>query len=180
MKNFRLIQGGIDVEPFQQEIASVPNAWNLNSGRKDKIAVQREADAIPIRGLRKSKINGRKNCDVHESRFTHTSKQFPKIRELLTSLAEQLGSELSRARVVRLPSGGKVYPHIDRGEYYRLRDRYHLVFKTEPGNTLTCEDEELHMKVGELWWFDNKKEHSAQNTSDEDRVHFIFDLLKRD
>jgi len=161
------------------EIASVPDAWGLNAGRKQKIAVQRDVDAIPIRGLRKSKIAGRDKWDVHESRFTNISRNFPKIRALLTSLAEELNGELSRARIVRLPPGGKVYPHIDRGEYYRQRDRYHLVFVTAPGNLLTCEDESVHMKTGELWWFENKREHSAENASDVDRIHFIFDLLKR-
>lgn len=179
MKNFQLIRDSIDVDPYLQEIAAVPNAWDLNSGRKTKIKVQREADAIPIRGMRKSMANGRKPRDVHESRFTNTSKNFPKIRELLTSIADELDSELSRARIVKLPPGGKVYAHIDRGEYYRERDRYHLVFQTAPGNTLTCADEELHMRVGELWWFDNKKDHAAENASTEDRIHFIFDLLKR-
>jgi len=86
---------------------------------------------------------------------------------------------LSRAKVVRLPAGAKVYPHIDRGEYYRIRDRYHLVFQTAPGNLLRCDDEEVHMKRGELWWFDNKKMHSAINASERDRIHFIFDLLAR-
>ncbi len=36
------------------------------------------------------------------------------------------------------------------------------------------------MQTGELWWFDNKQMHEARNDSDEDRIHFIFDLLPRD
>lgn len=179
MEHFKLIRAGIDVAPYLAEIASVEGAWELNAGRKTKIKVQREADAIPIRGMQKSMAKGRAPRDVHETRFTNTSEQFPKIRELLTSIAAELDSELSRARVVKLPSGGKVYPHVDRGEYYRARDRYHLVFKTAPGNTLSCGDETLHMREGELWWFDNQQEHAAENASNEDRIHFIFDLKKR-
>lgn len=179
MHRFKLIRDSIDVQPYLDEIASVPNAWDLNSGCKDKIKVQREADAIPIRGMRKSRAMGRSPRDVHESRFTNTSKKFPKIKELLASIADDLDSELSRAKVVKLPPGAKVYAHIDRGEYYRERDRYHLVLQTSEGNTLSCAEETLHMRVGELWWFDNKKEHAAQNASEEDRIHFIFDLKKR-
>ncbi|MEL6920992.1 MAG: aspartyl/asparaginyl beta-hydroxylase domain-containing protein [Pseudomonadota bacterium] len=38
-------------------------------------------------------------------------------------------------------------------------------------------DEEVRMKTGELWWFDNKAEHEAMNDSETDRIHLIFDLL---
>jgi len=179
MKHFRLIRDRIDVAPYLAEIASVEGAWELNLGRKNKIKVQREADAIPIRGMQKSMAKGREARESHESRFTNTSEHSPKIRELLCAIAAELDSELSRARVVKLPPGGKVYPHIDRGEYYRARDRYHLVFKTSPGNTLSCGGETLHMREGELWWFDNQQEHAAENASQEDRIHFIFDLKKR-
>ena len=179
MRYFKLIEKEYPVTPLLEEIASVENAWALNEGRQSKIKVQREAVSIPIRGLRKSKIAGRKKWDVHESRFTTISKQFPRIRSCLESLAQCLDGELSRAKVVRLEPGHRVYPHVDRGEYYRIRDRYHLVLKSEPGNYLKAGDERNWMKPGELWWFDNKATHEAENASNGSRIHFIFDLLPR-
>jgi len=177
LKNFKLISSGHPISTFLREIESVENAWSLNQGRQSKIKVQREAQAIPIRGMVKSKIAGRKNWDVHESRFTTISKQFPIIRTYLQGLATSLNGELSRAKVVRLKPGHKVYPHIDRGEYYKMRNRYHLVFDTQKGNILKCGDEECWLQPGELWWFDNKKMHEAWNKSNAPRIHFIFDLL---
>ncbi|WP_158586656.1 aspartyl/asparaginyl beta-hydroxylase domain-containing protein [Henriciella mobilis] len=177
MQNFRLIEEQVSVSHLLAEINAVENAWDLNQGRQSKIKVQREAQAIPIRGLRKSKIAGRKRWDVHESRYTNISRNFPKIRSCLVDLASKLNGELSRAKVAKLTPGARVYPHIDRGEYYRVRDRYHLVFDSEPGNVLRAGDEELWMKPGELWWFDNKAVHAAENASASDRIHFIFDLL---
>jgi len=177
LKNFKLISSNHPVSTFLGEIESVDNAWSLNQGRQSKIKVQREAQAIPIRGMVKSKIAGRKNWDVHESRFTTISKQFPIIRTYLQELASSLNGELSRAKIVRLNPGHKVYPHIDRGEYYKMRNRYHLVFYNEEGNILKCGDEECWLRPGELWWFDNKKVHEAWNESRSPRIHFIFDLL---
>ena len=58
MKCFRRVKKGVDVEPFLSEIASIARAWDRNTGRQDKIAVQREAEAIALRGLVKSKIAG--------------------------------------------------------------------------------------------------------------------------
>ncbi len=179
MKYFKLIDDKVDPAPFLDEIASVPDAWALSTGRQDKIAVQREALAIPLRGLKKSAINGRARRDVHETRWTTGSKRFPFIRAYLEEIADRLDALPSRAKVVCLPAGKRVYPHIDRGEYYRVRNRYHLVLKSSAGSWLKTEDEEVRMKEGELWWFDNDRMHEAFNDGDQDRIHMIFDLLPR-
>ena len=179
MQYFKRVRSGIDPRPFLDEIASVNGAWEATTGRQDKIAVQREALAIPLRGLRKSAIGERKRRDVHESRWTTASKAYPVARAFLEEIATALDSELSRAKIVCLPAGRRVYSHIDRGEYYRLRNRYHLVLKSTHGSWLKAADEETRMGEGELWWFDNDQYHEAFNDGDEDRIHAIFDLLPR-
>ena len=180
MKYFKCITDQIDPGPFLAEIASVDGAWAGATGRQDKIAVQREALAIPIRGLRKSMQFGRKRCDVQESRWTSGSIRFPKTRAFLEETAVRLGCDLGRAKIVCLPAGRKVYPHIDRGAYYRLHGRYHLVLKSALDSWLKAGDEEVRMQEGALWWFDNDQIHEAENDGSEDRIHLIFDLLPVD
>ncbi|MFW5654286.1 MAG: aspartyl/asparaginyl beta-hydroxylase domain-containing protein [Roseicyclus sp.] len=177
MKYFRKIRTDVAVEPFLTEIAGVSDAWAQATGRQDKIAVQREALAIPLRGLRKSMILGRARRDVHESRWTSGSADFPVARAFLEGVAAELDADLGRAKIVCLPAGRRVYPHVDRGEYYRLRGRYHFVLKSSAGSWLKAADEEVRMAEGELWWFDNDQMHEAFNDGDEDRIHIIFDLL---
>lgn len=179
MRYFQLVREGIDPDPLLAEIAAVDNAFAAYRGRQEKIAVQREALAIPLRGIKASAVGDRKRRDVHESRWTTGSRHYPLARAFLEQTAQALGSELSRAKIVCLPPGHKVYPHVDRGEYYRLRNRYHLVLKSS-GSWMRAGDEEVRMRAGELWWFDNDQEHEACNDGDSDRVHLIFDLLPRE
>ena len=73
--------------------------------------------------------------------------------------------------------GMRVFPHIDVGAYYRIRDRFHLVLKSPAGSPLTAERETVVMREGELWVFDNKVTHEAANRSEDLRVHLIFDVL---
>ncbi|WP_420346413.1 aspartyl/asparaginyl beta-hydroxylase domain-containing protein [Pelagibius sp.] len=177
MKHFRCLISDIDPAPLLAEIAAVEGAWDVSTGRQDKIQVQREALAIPLRGLRKSAIGERKRRDVHESRWTTGSKRYPLARRFLKDIARQEDSLLSRAKIVCLPAGRRVYPHIDRGDYYKVRNRYHLVLRSAKGSWLKAGDEEVRMQEGELWWFDNKQVHEAFNDGDQDRIHMIFDLL---
>lgn len=177
MKYFKCLKSGVNPGPYLDEIASVDGAWDLSTGRQDKIQVQREAQAIPIRGLRKSAIGNRKRSDVHESRWTTGSAKFPIIRAFLNDFAAEQDAILGRAKVVCLSAGKRVYPHIDRGEYYRVRNRYHLVLRSAAGSWLKAGDEEVRMQEGELWWFENDQMHEAYNDGDEDRIHVIFDML---
>lgn len=177
MKYFKRILENVATEPLLTEIASVSDAWAQATGRQDKIAVQREALAIPLRGLRKSMLYGRKRRDVHESRWTSGAASFPLACGFITEVATLLDADLSRAKIVCLPAGRRVYPHIDQGEYYRFRGRYHLVLKSSAGSWLKAGDEDVRMREGELWWFDNDQMHEAHNDGDEDRIHIIFDLL---
>ena len=177
MQYFERIKTGVDVGVILDEIHSVTGAWDLSIGRQTKIDVQREAESIPIRGLVKSKIGGRRRCDVHESRYTTTGRDFPVTCAFLESFATECDGHLSRAKLVRLKPGHKVYPHIDRGGYYQVRDRFHLILQSLSGSYLRSGDEDVRMREGELWWFDNKQIHEAFNDGNEDRIHFIFDLL---
>ncbi|MEE4279174.1 MAG: aspartyl/asparaginyl beta-hydroxylase domain-containing protein [Halieaceae bacterium] len=177
MKYFKRIRSDVPVQPLLESVFTVDEAWNLQTGRQEKVRVQREAQAIPLRGLRKSCQLGRARRDVHESRWTTGSKQFPVLCHMLQSIAEDLDADLGRAKLVLLPAGRRVYPHIDRGRYYQLHDRYHLVLRSSQGSWLRAGDEEVRMQEGELWWFDNRQIHEAHNDGSEDRIHLIFDLL---
>ena len=177
MNCFRLIRRDVDVAPFLEEIDERPEVWLEQTGRRS-IRVQAAAEAIPIRGLRKSKIAGRKRRDVHESRYTTLSRSFPYTRRFLEEFARSMEAELGRAKIVNLPPGKRVLPHVDRGEYYACRDRYHLVLDSSAA-WMRAGDEEVSMKPGELWWFDNKSIHEAWNPSARRRIHLIFDLKPR-
>lgn len=178
MKNFVLIQSNSNVQPLLEEIQRQSNPWELHTGRQNKIKVQSEARSIPLRGIVKSKIMGRKRFDVHESRFTTLSRQFPECVAFMKAFAIERDGELSRAKLVNLPPVNRVYTHIDRGDYYKIRNRYHLVISTgQDGSYLKAGDESVRMKTGELWWFNNKVPHESHNDSSQDRIHLIFDLL---
>ncbi len=177
MRYFEKLESGYEVEPILDEIYRQHSAWHLMTGRQARARVQADTQSIPLRGLRRSKIMGRRRRDVHESRPTSLSTRFPATVSTLDELANRLGGTLGRAKLALLPPGMEVQPHSDRGEYYRIRNRYHLVLRSDGGSELSAGDEQVHMQAAELWWFDNKAIHSARNRSDTARIHMIFDLL---
>lgn len=173
MKHFRKIKDGIDVEPFLIELRTFEGSWDLL--RAVRAPVQKETLNIPLRkGIDEV---GKRFEDCHRSSKTEWYACFPKLSALLERVALELRGELSRVMIVNLKPKGRVYRHLDSGEYYKIRNRYHLVLYSKGGSRMQIEDEEILFQEGELWWYDNKSHHESYNDSDTDRVHVIFDVL---
>jgi uncharacterized cupin superfamily protein len=48
--------------------------------------------------------------------------------------------------------------------------------KSGPGCNFRCGDEEVFMRPGDVWWFQNAIEHEVTNNSGDDRLHLIVDI----
>lgn len=177
LRNFRRVSFGTNVRPFVAEIAANERLWLQNTWRQDRITVQRETNTIFLRGVDARSADGLDINEVQECFTTREAADFPVLMAFLGRFAEQNDASLQRAMIVRLKPSGRVYPHVDRGSYYEFRDRYHLVLVSPGGSELSSGGERVVLQEGEVWWFDNKRVHSARNLSADWRVHAIFDLL---
>lgn len=168
----------VATQPFLVELDSAAEMWKMDTSRQRKVRCQRYTENILLRAAKKPLPAGAKNAnDVHESRVLPMAAKFPRTLGLCESVARSVGGHLGRATLVALRPESEVYPHIDTGAYYRIRDRYHLVLRSREGSLITAEDESVVMHEGELWSFNNKVRHSARNPSRERRIHLIFDVL---
>ncbi|MDB5259785.1 MAG: hypothetical protein JWN37_16, partial [Candidatus Nomurabacteria bacterium] len=105
-------------------------------------------------------------------------KHFPNTIKYLKQFAKENNCELQRVIFASLLPEGKVLPHVDRGEYFKYRDRYHLVLKSK-GSEFSSGNEKQIFQEGEMWWFANKELHSVKNLDNSERLHIIFDLLPK-
>jgi len=177
LRNFRLVRAGVNTSALVDELAANPDAWALDRRRQQNLAVQRHTESISLRSA--VRVADEDTNDAQETRLTQVAGRFPAAIAFISSVASELGAEPQRAMYVRLAPRRQVYRHTDVGEYYLVRDRYHLVIQSEDGSPLTSGHERKLLREGELWWFDNKLPHEAFNESDAWRIHLIFDLLPR-
>ncbi len=187
-KNFKLIKKNIDISIFNAELDTflkLGGPWSMV--RSKDIEVQRETKHIDIRRCvlgkpmnslpKKTLLYEASNSEHHELHFKNYP-YFTKTYAYLEKFADEAGGQLTRAIIVSLAPKSRVYPHIDWGNYYIGKDRYHIPIKTT-GSINICDGEQQIYQEGELWWFDNKKEHEAFNDNNEERVHIIFDVLPK-
>jgi aspartyl/asparaginyl beta-hydroxylase (cupin superfamily) len=174
---FRKLAGPLDVSPLLDEVSRNTELWLANQRRQQTIAVQAETNSI---FLRSGVVPPASKMPMEEAQDTVATQhwaRFPVTTDLLLEIAQEEKGTLQRVLLAQLKPKGKVYRHIDHGSYYARRDRYHLVLQSRLGSRMKCGGEEVVFHVGELWCFNNKLPHEAENPSDEWRIHLIFDLL---
>jgi len=142
MLHFTRLAEGLEIEPLLAEMDEEPDMWFADTSRQRKVRCQRNTLNIFLRAPKKPLPPGAKNAnDVHESRLTRAATRFPRALAFCEMIADEWGATLGRATLVALLPRSRVYPHIDTGAYYRIRDRLHLVLRSPGGSPLTAADE---------------------------------------
>lgn len=178
MRNFLRIASGINVTPLLLALARRPELWNQHTLRTthpqsphtqvDDIWLR--FNALPPEG-EEAKV-----VDEHESLDYPAYATLPEARQLVMGIfASVAGERLGRVLITRLPPGGHIAPHVDGGSHASYYERHHLVLQSNPDSLFRAGDEAVSMAAGELWWFDNSKEHEVFNHGKDDRIHLIID-----
>ncbi|MBB3010622.1 aspartyl/asparaginyl beta-hydroxylase domain-containing protein [Cupriavidus alkaliphilus] len=178
MRNFVKIAEGVDVVPLLVAVARQPHLWNENTLRtKHPGTAHAEVDDIL---LRFNEIpEGREKRVINDTECVNypALAALPQARPLIFGLMAKLeGERLGRCMITRLRPGGRIYPHKDMGAPATYYERFHVVLLSAPGCIFQTGEEQVHMRTGEVYWFDNTQEHQVFNNSAEDRVHLIIDI----
>ena len=179
MDNLKRIAYNLNVEPLLVALNERPELWKQNTVRQTfEGTAHHDTETIFARGPSEFTVEEYMgNVDAYDYEATHifSGTLLPLMGIVLTKLkCKQLGYIL----IVNLKAGGYIDAHIDEGAYAEHYERYHLVLSSEEGNLFTCGDDSVHMKAGELWWFNHREKHAVINKSGKDRVHIIFDVVR--
>ena len=174
MKNIKILTYDWNVTPILDQINANPEDWQMVANMAADDASKYGGDLNPpgflplTMGVVSSQIE-----DIKNSEKMKLTPLYQKYSEVMRFWYQWGFEQHSRAAFFRLKPGGKVGTHIDEGTYYLKKDRYHLalqgVYKYHVGN------EELIVKPGMFFWFDNKLSHGTEVISEDDRITLVFD-----
>jgi quercetin dioxygenase-like cupin family protein len=94
------------------------------------------------------------------------------------AFATRQDNRVARVMLVELAAGAEIAPHIDQGAYAELTERWHCALRTNRLCTMHSGGEVVHMRPGEVWWFDKHVVHHVENLGAEPRVHLIMDTWR--
>lgn len=189
MRNFQKIAEGVNVTPLLNALYRKPELWKADDflrkypqgpfGDTDTIYL-RFQDHVQVNSAEEEELykqNKLAGHDLHECPWRSEVNELPEARAHIMALMTALGgTRLGRCMINRLKPSGRIFPHADSEWHASYWDRYHLVLQSEPGNVFRCDDEQVCMRPGEIWWFENALEHEVINNSADDRIHLVMDM----
>lgn len=176
MRNFQVIATGVDTIPLLNAIMRDPALWNQNTLRTTHPeTAHAQVDDIWLRFNETedpTAVVDDTECVNYPAWWA-----LPQARDIIFNLMRRVeGERLGRVLVTRLAPGRKITPHVDGGAPATYYERFHVVLSASPGCLFRSGDETVQMRAGEVWWFDNTKEHEVVNNGVDDRVHLIIDI----
>ena len=180
MKNFRMIEQNVDVSELLEELLANPTDWDIMDtlpwNPKEIEALGETKHINPVGGWNSRGV-GNHVPKLRECHFYTRFYVFPHYPKNMAWIESRFPEgRVGRVFFIKLPPGNRVNPHYDRGDYYKVRDRHHLVLSGT--YKYTVGDEEIVAKPGDFFWFDNKKVHSSEVVGDEDRIILLIDVAK--
>ena len=176
--NFKRIAEGLDVDPLLQLLDAKPELWKeIQTRQKFTNSPHKDTETIHVRGALKMSAY---YLLWHTGSYDYPCMEYlkPALVPLMRPILEQLQvKEMGRVMIVNLKPCGHVTKHNDQGTYADHYQRFHLVLKSNQHCFQTCGNELQRFEVGDVWWFDHKKLHTADNVGDTDRIHIIFDAV---
>lgn len=177
MKHFAKLWDGEDVDALNAEIAAHPELWNEHP--------ERLGDG-PFKGTSDIWLRYRPLQELTEPvKFIEPFINFvwyPAAQVLSTvrMIAEHLmllvGAEtLGGVMITRIPAGGRVGWHHDRGSWHAetFTTKLYVPLAANPLCVNRCEHESVVMNVGEVWTFNNLVDHCVENFGNTPRMTLI-------
>lgn len=175
MENIRVIKTGINVNKILKQLEKHPEDWGMQRNIEGAQSMLDRGFPEVSAGVLQLVMGGVRTLDeyVGDTEICIPTPACKNHLEVLYFLRRNF-KDFSRCGFLSLPVGGTVGKHIDIGDYYLTRDRYHLciqgTYRYHVG------DESVVVEPGTLLWFNNKLEHGTENIGDNVRITFVFDV----
>jgi hypothetical protein len=183
LQNFSLLKTGVDVTPLLAALERKPELF-------DRITARQTTPGSPHRDTRAIFLLWCESQTI-EAAFTDIpAVVYPELTEipeaiaLIQNVLDTVGSkELGRVLIAELAPGGAIEAHADEGLVADYYERFHLPLQSDEGNWFfshlpdSSAREVVHMKQGEIWWFNHKRVHELENRSHRPRLHLIVDCV---
>ena len=175
MDNIKIIKTGINVSKILTQLKRYPEDWGNQTQVDGAQSLLDQGFPEVNAGVLQLVVGGVEKMDqyVGDTEICIPTPAIKRHTEVVRFMQRNF-KKFSRCGFLSLPVGGIVGVHIDLGNYYLTRDRYHLAIQGK--YEYTVGGETVLVEPGTLLWFNNKLEHAAKNVGDCVRITFVIDV----
>jgi hypothetical protein len=174
--NYQFDKLPIDLSSIIEEVKSFDKEWELDTSRQDKLATHKDTKMFQLRFMSY-------NWEIGEGNNSYDVNYFKNIKcnEDLKSIYNYLENiykgKVVRTEIIQMNKKSFIKPHVDGGVMLQVGRRIHIPLITNSKVVFEVFGEKKYLKVGNWYEINNIIPHSVTNDSDQDRIHFIIDLM---
>jgi hypothetical protein len=180
VRHFQLLAHNVDVLPVVIDLYRQPALWNTHSERTHADGYFAGTDDIWVRFRDPSELTTREAfAEPFTPMFYPAWHALPHLRPIVFDLMRRVEAvHLGGILITRVPGGGEVAPHDDRGRWHPefFATKAYLPLATNDRCYSTCGNERVTMALGSVWLFDNLVTHSTVNEGETDRITLIVSM----
>lgn len=175
MQNFAKIAAGLNVLPIQMALLRNQHLFGQITDRAASYVHSQMTDIwVRYNDYKNMKGDPVAFNEEHDSVWYPAYYALPELRPLIFWLMAHVeGERLGAVLITRIPPGGKIAPHIDKGWHAEYYEKYFIPIQNDPGAIFGFEDGVIAPDLGDVYWFRNDNLHWVENNSSRDRIALI-------
>lgn len=180
MKYCERIAEGIDVAHGLAQLAAHPELWNVDNERTTlPNSPHAQASDLWLRSRPRREIDSLKRFgEPHFPEWYPAWDTLTALHPIVFDLArDRQATSLGFCMLSRIPAGGTVLPHSDKGWHAdHFACKTYIILKANEGCVNKFPGEEVRMRAGEIWLFENRVLHAVENNGDDDRIAAVVTM----
>lgn len=169
---FARIAGGLNVLPLQLALLRQPELF----GEHDQRGYPEDSPhrAMSDIWVRYAPLEKAAEPGPHDSVWYPAFYALPQVRDLVFSVMRLVdGERLGGVLITKLPAGGQIAPHVDKGWHADYYDKFYVPILNAPGAVFGFPDGVISPSLGDVYWFRNNIPHWVKNESEIERIAMI-------
>jgi hypothetical protein len=182
--NFRKI-GDAEIAPIAGLVQQLTvEDWTVEDTRQKRYEVHQDTQFIGLvydEDFRHMNATKRPIMDVFQPVlhpvFAQIAQYYESAPDIYVKFGKPVQGYFVRVSLVNLVPGGEIAEHRDKNFSLAHSHRIHIPIVTNEDVLFNVNGEVIHMKAGEMYEINNRRNHSVFNKGSEGRVHLILDWV---
>jgi hypothetical protein len=168
--------GSIGIDSIKKEVDGYMEEWFFDVSRQEKFQSHEKTLMYRLKELDyvwnlKDPV---KSISPYRFKTDSANKE---VLEIYKKLEELVEGKVIRSEVINMLPNSRIRSHFDRSDVLYLSRRFHIPITTNKKCIFTVERENFHLQQGNLYELNNRRYHSVENASNENRIHLIIDVI---
>jgi hypothetical protein len=168
--------GPVVIDGIKKEVTEYVSEWLIDTSRQETYQTHEDTFMYQLKEL-DYEWNLKNKIESTSPNNFKTKEANDEVKKIYHKLERLVDGKVIRSEVINMSANSRIRTHKDRTDLLYVSRRFHIPIITNKKCTFTVERETFYLEEANLYELNNRKYHSVENDSNQNRVHLIVDVL---